>query len=132
MILLDTSALIEFLNHSGSPCDKAVENLILCNADVGITDIVLTEVLQGIRVEKEYREVKTSLLAFPLLSLKGLQSYIHAADMYRKCRIKGLTVRSTIDLLIAQAAIEHDAILLQNDRDFDAIALVSTLKLYVP
>jgi len=132
MILLDTSAIIEFLNHTGSPCDKAIENLVQCNADVVLTDVVLTEVLQGIRVEREYREVKTSLLAFPLLSLKGSQSYIHAADIFRKCRVKGLTVRSTIDLLIAQTAIEHDALLLHNDRDFDAVASVTTLRLYVP
>lgn len=130
MILLDTSALIEFLNHTGSSCDRAIENLIQTNCDVAVTDLILTEVLQGIRNEKEYREIKAALLTFPLLSLKSSHSYIHAADMYRKCRAKGLTVRSTIDLIIAQAAIEHKALLLHNDRDFDAIASVSSLQIY--
>lgn len=130
MILLDTSALIEFLNHTDSPVAKAIENIILSSADAALTDIVLTEVLQGIRLERDYHEIKESLLTFPVLSLKGPQSYIYAADIYRKCRAKGTTVRSTIDLLIAQAAIEHGAALLHNDRDFDAIASVSTLKIF--
>ncbi len=130
MILLDTSALIEFLNRTGSPADTAIEALIANNADVAIVEIVLTEVLQGIRNEREYREVRASLLSLPVLALKSQDSYIKAADLYRKCRTKGLTIRSTIDLLIAQAAIEHDAVLLHNDRDFEAIATVSPLKLY--
>jgi predicted nucleic acid-binding protein len=130
MILLDTSALIEFLNHTGSPCDMSIETLIQNNADVAITDIILTEVLQGIGADKDYREIKTCLLTFPVITLNNSLSYIHAADMYRKCRTKGITIRSTIDLLIAQAAIEHDAMLLHNDRDFNAIASVSSLKLF--
>lgn len=130
MILLDTSALIEFLNRTGSPADLAIEALISNNADVAIADIVLTEVLQGIRNEREYREVLASLRSLPVLSLKGGDSYIKAAELYRKCRTKGLTIRSTIDLLIAQTAIEHDAALLHNDRDFAALATVSALKLY--
>jgi predicted nucleic acid-binding protein len=130
MILLDTSALIEFLNRTGSPADTAIETLISNNADVAIAEIVLTEVLQGIKNESEYREVLASLLTIPILSLKDHGSYIKAADLYRTCRTKGLTIRSTIDLLIAQTAIEHNTELLHNDRDFDAIASVSSLKLY--
>lgn len=130
MILIDTSALIEFLNRTGSPADTAIEGLIANNSDVAIADIVLTEVLQGIRNEGEYSEVLASLTSLPILSLKEHNSYIKAANIYRNCRSKGLTVRSTVDLLIAQTAIEHDAELLHNDRDFTAIASVSTLKLY--
>lgn len=130
MILLDTSALIEFLNRTGSPADTAIEALIVNSADVAISEIVLTEVLQGIKNEREYREVRTSLLALPVLALKDHNSYIQAADLYRKCRTKGLTIRSTIDLLIAQTAIENNAELLHSDRDFEAIASVSSLKLY--
>lgn len=130
MILLDTSALIEFLNRTGSVVDTAVEAFIANNTDVAIADIVLTEVLQGIRNEREYREVLASLRSLPILVLKNHDSYIEAANLYRKCRTKGLTIRSTIDLLIAQTAIENDAALLHNDRDFEAIASVSSLRLY--
>jgi predicted nucleic acid-binding protein len=71
-------------------------------------------------------------VTLPILSLKGHDSYVKAADLYRKCRAKGLTIRSTIDLLIAQTAIENNAELLHNDRDFAAIASVTSLKLYSP
>ena len=130
MILLDTSALIEFLNRTGSPHDKAVETLIANDAEIAIAEITLTEVLQGIRSERDYREVLASLMTLPILSLNGHNSYIKAADLYRKCRSKGLTIRSTVDLLIAQAAIEHNAELLHNDRDFEAISSISSLRLY--
>ena len=69
-------------------------------------------------------------MTLPILSLKSHDSYIKAADLYRICRVKGLTIRSTIDLLIAQTAIEHNAELIHNDRDFEAIASASSLKLY--
>jgi len=130
MILLDTSALIEFLNRTGSAWDTAVETLLTSTVDIAISDITLTEVLQGIRNERDYREVRDSLLTFPILSLKDHNSYIKAADLYRKCRSKGMTIRSTVDLLIARIAIENNAELLHNDRDFEAIASVSSLKLY--
>lgn len=130
MILLDTSALIEFLNRTGSRHDRAVEDLILNDTDIAIAEITLTEVLQGIRSERDYREVKASLITLPTLSLKDQDSYIKAADLYRKCRSKGLTIRSTVDLLIAQTAIENNAEILHNDRDFEAIASVSSLRNY--
>ena len=132
MILLDTSALIEFLNRTGSRFDKSVEVLIANDTDIAIAEITLTEVLQGIRSERDYREVKASLMTLPTISLKDHDSYIKAADLYRKCRTKGLTIRSTIDVIIAQTAIENNAELLYNDRDFEAIASVSSLKLYSP
>jgi predicted nucleic acid-binding protein len=130
MILLDTSALIEFLNRTGSPHDKTIEILITNDTEIAIAEITLTEVLQGIRSDRDYREVLASLMTLPTLSLKGHDSYIKAADIYRKCRIKGLTIRSTVDLLIAQTAIEHNAELLHNDRDFEAISSASSLRLY--
>jgi predicted nucleic acid-binding protein len=130
LVLIDTSAFIEFLNHTGSPFDREIERLIVNDEDVAITDIVLTEILQGIRDDKEYNEVKKSLLSFPIYSLKSHDSYIAAAELYRKCRKKGITLRSTVDLLIAQIAIENDLLLLHNDKDFDSIARISSLKVY--
>ncbi len=130
MILIDTSAMIEFLNRTGSSIDRSVEQLITSNADVAMARITLTEILQGIRDDREHQDVKASLLAFPCLALKGTESYLAAADLYRACRKKGYTIRSTVDLLIAQTAIEHDVQLLHNDRDFDAITGVCGLKIY--
>ena len=130
MILIDTSAMIEFLNKTGSSVDRAVEQLIMSNADVVLARITLTEILQGIRNDREHEAVKASLLAFPCLGLGSTESYLAAAEYYRACRKKGITVRSTVDLLIAQTAIEHDARILHNDRDFDAIAGVCGLKIH--
>ncbi|MCL4537362.1 MAG: PIN domain nuclease [Nitrospirae bacterium] len=130
MVLIDTSAFIEFLNHTGSPFDREIERIIVNDEDVAIADIVLTEILQGIRDDKEYNAVKKSLLSFPIYSLKSHDSYIAAAELYRKCRKKGITLRSTVDLLIAQIAIENDLLLLHNDKDFDSITRISSLKVY--
>lgn len=129
MILIDASAFIEFLNRTGSRADLLIEQLIRDDADIALADITLTDILQGIKSDREHREVKASLLIFPILSLKGAESCIAAAELHRKCRKKGLTIRSTVDLLIAQIALEHRATLLHNDRDFDAIAQVCDLRL---
>jgi predicted nucleic acid-binding protein len=131
LILIDASAFIEFLNRTGNREDTLIEQLIINNEDIVIADISLTEILQGIKSDREYHEVKASLLTFPLLSLKSPDSYIAAADLYRKCRKRGLTIRSTVDLLIAQLAIEYGAPLLHNDRDFEAIAQVCDIRIYV-
>ena len=129
MILIDSSAFIEFLNRTGTPVALAVERLIRDDADCAITDLVLTEILQGIKNDIEFRMVRDALLAFPILPINSPDSFVQAAEIYRNCRKNGLTVRSTIDLLIAQIALENDAVLLHNNRDFEAIASVSKLKL---
>jgi predicted nucleic acid-binding protein len=130
LILIDASAFIDFLNRTGSREDILIEQLILNNDDIVLADITLTENIQGIKTDREYREVKASLLIFPILSLKSPDSYIAVAELFRKCRKKGFTIRSTVDLLIAQIAIEHDAILLHNNRDFEAIAQVCDIGIY--
>jgi len=130
LILIDTSAFIDFLNKTGSPFDREIESLISKDKETAIADIVLTEVLQGIKNDKDYAEVKKSLLSFPVYSLKDIDSFIAAADLYRKCRKKGLTIRNTIDLLVAQIALENDLILMHNDRDFDTLADMCNLRIY--
>ena len=118
------------MNKTGSPFDRKIESLISEDKETAIADIVVTEVLQGIKNDKDYAEIKKSLLSFPVYSLKGVDSFIAAADLYRKCRKKGLTIRNTIDLLIAQIAIENNMILLHNDNDFNNIANLSGLRIY--
>lgn len=122
--------MIEFLNRTGSPMDRTVEQLIVTNADVGLAAMSLTEILQGIKDDREHQRVKTSLLAFPVLALAGLESYLAAADLYRACRKRGVTIRSTIDLLIAQTALENGARVLHKDRDFVALSEVCGLQVY--
>lgn len=131
MILIDASAFVEFLNRTGSRADILIEQLIRNDDEIALADVTLTEILQGIINDREYRDVKASLLTFLILSLKSPESCIATAELHRKCRKKGLTIRSTIDLLIAQIALEHRATLLHNDRDFDAIAQVCDLKVMI-
>ena len=129
MILIDASAFIEFLNRTGSREDTLIEQLIRNGGDIAVADITLTEILQGIKTDREYRDVRASLMTFQLLSLNGAESYIAAAELYRKCRKKGLTIRSSVDLLIAQIAFENRMALLHNDPDFDALAQVCDIKI---
>jgi len=130
LILIDTSAFIEFLNRTGSSFDKEIEYLINNDEELAFADITITEILQGIKDDKDFNEIKSSLTAFPIYSLKSTDSYIAAAALYRKCRKNGLKIRSTIDLLIAQIALEHDLVLMHNDKDFQSIAGLSRLKTY--
>lgn len=130
MVLIDTSAFIEFLNKTGSSFDSEVEKLISEKEEIALADIILLEILQGIKNEGLYNDIKKSLLAFPVFSLNGLESYVAAANIYRKCRKRGITVRNTVDLLIAQIALENNLILLHNDKDFDGISKVCNLRFY--
>lgn len=132
MILIDTSAFVEFLNRTGSRADRTVERLIINDEDIALPDVALTEILQGIKDDREHAQVRQSLLTFDILSLKGAESYLAAAELYRKCRKTGLTVRNTIDLFVAQLALENKAHLVHRDRDFYAIASVCPLKIYGP
>jgi len=122
LILVDTSVWINFLHGTGSKYQHALHQLIEEGEDMGVADIILTEILQGIKSDKAFKQTKDYLLAFPVYSLKDVNSYVEAAQIYRACRKKGLTIRRPIDCIIARIAIENHLILLHNDRDFDAIA----------
>ena len=90
---------------------------------------VIQEVLQGFREENAYRVARQSLSALPILEAPlGLPAFEEAANLYRLARRAGLTIRSSVDCLIAACAIRHDAELLHSDRDFSALAQVSPLR----
>jgi predicted nucleic acid-binding protein len=129
-ILVDTSIWINFFNDISSEAVKSLEVLIESEEDVGISDIILTEILQGFRDEKDYTSALYHLLSFPLYTLKGIESYIKAAKIYRVCRKNGITIRKTIDCLIAQTAIDNGLILLHEDADFDRIAGICPLAIF--
>jgi Predicted nucleic acid-binding protein, contains PIN domain len=129
-ILIDSSVWINFFKGVSSPAVKTLENLIEREEDVGISDIILTEILQGFRDDKEYRFALDHLLSFSIYTLKDTNSYIKAAQIYRACRKNGITIRKTIDCLIAQIAIENGLVLLHEDVDFDRIATVCPLNVY--
>jgi len=125
MILVDTSVLIGFFkNMGGIPYDKM--NYILDNdIPFGICNYIYQELLQGSRNEKEYNLLKDYLSTLPFYGLKyGKQSFENSALIYVNCRKNGITVRSTLDLIIAQIAMENNLFLLHDDADFVNISKV--------
>lgn len=130
MILVDTSVWIGFFNGVDSPVVRSLEELIDGEEDLFISEYILAEVLQGFKKDRNFELARRYLLNFPISLLKGFDSYIKAAQIYRTCRKKGVTVRKTADCIIAQTAIENDLFLLHDDSDFDRIASVCALRIY--
>jgi len=131
MILVDTSVLIDlFKGVSNKPANWMREALNL-RIPFGITSVIYQETLQGAKSEKEYALLRDYLSSQIFLHPRNaVKSYEDAARIYFSCRKKGVTIRSTIDCLIAQIALEQNALLLHNDKDFDAMAPIIGLRLY--
>ena len=121
MILVDTSVWIDFLIGRDTPHRRLLHLLIETEEDICITEIILTEILQGIRDDALYETTKNHLLEFPIIKPKGIDSYVSAADIYRQCRKQGKTVRKTVDCIIAAIVRENNVTLLHNDTDFGVI-----------
>ena len=132
MILLDTSILIGYLKDlEGIPYGK-MDYIIENGVPYGICNYVYQELLQGSRNTKEYEQLKEYLSTLPFYELRyGKQSFENAAEMYINCRRQGITIRSTLDLIIAEIAIENNLYLLHDDNDFINISKVyENLKMY--
>lgn len=132
MILLDTSVLIDYFKGIDSKPAKLLDDLISNGTPYGINDFVYQELLQGSRTIDEFNKLKEYLETIPFYSLQyGKESYEKAAWLNLQCRKNGITVRSTINLLIAEIAIENNLLLLHNDSDFDNIGkIVKELRMY--
>jgi predicted nucleic acid-binding protein len=124
VILVDSSVLIRFLGQrTNHPAVQALTDVLDQDLAFAICPYVYQEVLQGVRDELTFRRVKSYLDTQDCLWLpSSLDTFARAARLYWDLRHSGVTIRSTIDVLIALTAIEHDAWLLHDDRDFDAIA----------
>jgi len=132
LILVDTSILIGYFRGSQGPHYDKMDNLIENNMPYGICHYVYQELLQGAANKREYDSLKEYLSTLPFYDLlRGKESFEDAAYMYMNCRKHGITVRSTIDLLIAQIAIENNLFLFHNDNDYTNISkLYKNLKNY--
>ena len=133
MILVDTSVLIDYLKGTGNSATEKLQELLDRSVPFGINSLIFQEVLQGARDENEFRKLKEYLETLDFYELKnGRTSFEQAAYINFICRRSGVTVRSTIDLLIAQTAIEYGIPLLHNDHDFNRIAgVVKELMIYL-
>jgi predicted nucleic acid-binding protein len=132
MILLDTSILIGYFKKPENSSYKKLDYIINNDIPYGICYYVYQELLQGAANEKEYNLLKEYLSTLPFYDLKyGKESFEQAALMYMNCRKKGITIRSTIDLIIAEIAIENNLYLLHDDSDFVNISKIyKDLKMY--
>jgi predicted nucleic acid-binding protein len=132
VIVVDTTIWIDFLEATGTPFDRHLTELLENDAPLALVDIVYCEILQGIRDEETFQRTRLSLRAHPILRPRGLETFETAANLYRAARRRGLTVRRSVDCLIAATCLETGAELYHNDRDFDALARVSDLSVYRP
>ncbi len=117
MILVDSSVWIDYFSGNGSAEADFLDET-LGTRSVAIGDLILTEVLQGFRHDRDYRIAKRLLEELPLFDLLGWSMAIKSAENFRKLRKKGITIRKTADVIIASFCIEHDLPLLFLDKDF--------------
>ena len=132
MIVVDTTVWIDFLEARGTAFDRHLTELIEEQAPLALVDIVYAEILQGIRDEETFQRTRMSLRAHPIFRPRGLETFETAANLYRAARRRGLTIRRSVDCLIAATCLEAGAEIYHNDRDFDALARVSDLMIYRP
>ena len=128
-VLVDTSAWVDFLNGFASAEADALERLIREEADVLTCGVVVAEVLQGLRDENSRVAIEQHFLDMEWLTPREPETYVEAAGLYRRLRSQGITIRSTIDCLIARLAYESEVLLLSKDRDMRQIVDSGVLRL---
>lgn len=130
--MVDSSVWIDYFNGKERP-EVIYLDTLLGVKPVVIGDIILTEVLQGFKGDKEYQIAKRLLLELPCCRLSNKLLSVKSADNYRTLRKKGITVRKTIDTIIATYCIEQNIRLLFTDRDFlpfvEFLGLTSAIKI---
>jgi predicted nucleic acid-binding protein len=131
VIIVDTTVWVDYLRDTRNPETEWLE----MEADrkrLGLTDLILCEVLQGVRGEQEFALAQSELQRFELFETGGKELAIAAARNCRRIREKGLTVPQTIDCLIATFCIAHGHALLHRGRDFDAFEQILRLAVIHP
>lgn len=121
MILVDSSVWIDYFNGAITAQTEKLDSL-LGREPLAIGDLILTEVLQGFAADRDFDQAKRLLTSLLVVELGGAQIAIQAARNFRALRRRGITVRKTIDTVIATRCIEDGYSLLHNDRDFDSFA----------
>ena len=118
MIVADTSVWIDYVNGVITPQTDILDRELELNRVV-TGDLIIVEFLQGFRNNKQYQAAKQLMDSLKYHDFVGKEIAITAAENFRKLRKKGITIRKTIDVLIATFCITHDLELLHNDRDYD-------------
>jgi predicted nucleic acid-binding protein len=131
MILVDSSVWIDYFNGKRSWQSDLLDHM-LSNVPIIMGDLILTEVLQGFKTDKDYEAAKAYLSELPFRQMGGYNVAVQSAQNYRQLRKAGITVRKTIDIIIATFCIIEELTLLHDDRDFNPIASHFHLKAFAP
>ncbi|QYZ66190.1 MAG: twitching motility protein PilT [Gammaproteobacteria bacterium (ex Lamellibrachia satsuma)] len=122
MIFVDSSVWIDFFNGNLSIQTNRLDSL-LGTEPIGLGDLVLIEVLQGFRHDRDYETAKELLTSLTIFDLGGQDIAVRSADNFRFLRKRGVTVRKTIDVMIATYCINNNLPLLHSDKDFEPFHL---------
>lgn len=117
MVLVDTTVWIDFFANRQTKQVLRLVQLIEQKEDLCLCGVILTEILQGIKNSYERQQIETLMNTLLFLEMSK-DIFILSAEIYRSLRSHGITIRKTIDCMIAAVAIEHEVKLLHNDRDF--------------
>lgn len=129
MILVDSSAWVEFLRETGSSTHRSLRSVLQGDEQVAWTDVVAMEILAGARDDADRDRLRRLLYGQHFLGVDGPADYESAAELYRVCRREGETPRRLVDCLIAVVAIRNNVELLCRDADFEVIARHAPLRL---
>lgn len=129
MILVDSSVWINYFNGVINPKTDLLDKL-LDEEIIAIGDLIYTEVLQGFKEEKDFKRAKRLFDGLLFFEMLGKDQSVSTIKNFRFLRSKGITVRKTIDMIIATFCIENNTQLLHNDEDFDLIAEYLKLDIY--
>jgi predicted nucleic acid-binding protein len=131
MVIVDTTVWIDFFGGTANDTTDWLDRE-LGRQPLALTDLILCEVLQGIREDTVFNQVRSNLLNFRVFSMGGGELAIAAAQNYRTLRRYGYTVRKTIDCWIATFCLENGHKLLHRDRDYDAFEKALGLRVIHP
>ena len=123
--LIDTSVWIDYFNDRDNESVIQFQNILDKKESYGICSAIYQEILQGAKSETDFEKLQSYLCTQIFYHPKDpINTYTKSAKLYFQCRRNGVTIRSTIDCLIAQISIEHDLTLLHNDNDFKNMAKI--------
>jgi predicted nucleic acid-binding protein len=129
VILIDSSAWVEYDRATGSPSHLRLKELIETDGSVAVTEPIVMEVLAGARDDRRESDLRRLLGRFHLLSFDSVSDFDGAVKIYRRCRAAGITPRGMLDCMIAAVAWRQPASLLAHDADMDRVARVIDLEL---
>ncbi len=122
MWIVDSSVWIDYFDGKTTVQTELLD-AALGQREIGLGDIILCEVLQGFRAQRDFETAREALLRFPIYSIGGVEIALKSAENFRLLRRHGITIRKTVDCLIATFVLERGYALLYSDRDFDPFAL---------